>query len=377
MASSAFIAHVLDPLVEPAFAEEEKAYDKAFGRLDDIKGGRDYVRDFKRSNTYALDWSDDKILVATKDNSLRLYDLERGVEENRWEGEWMAMQTNPNQHFQCAAISWGGKFRVFDTRSSQDGSVYDVDLKKTSPHMKDFLCLCWSPDSNFIAVNNRQDQVYLLDLRQNQSLHLGASKTMQHETNGMVFAADGESLWLATGGSPGKITILPMPNLQNEGGTQMVAHQYTTVALAADPRGRHIASAGCDCLVGLWDPKQLVCTRTFGYATQTPSCLSFNYTGSLLAWGTGGAGSSGGGEKNLTIVGSDTNFYWQEPTVSPVQQVRWHPKRNCLAYALAASGLPDERESHSHSHNRSNRENARNQVVHILNLPDVRPTVAS
>ena len=44
-------------------------------------------------------------------------------------------------------------------------------------------------------------QVYLLDLRQNQSLHLGASKTMQHETNGMVFAADGESLWLATGGA--------------------------------------------------------------------------------------------------------------------------------------------------------------------------------
>lgn len=361
MTSSAFIAHVLDPLVDPYYADQERGYERAFNKIDDVTG-RDYVRNFKRSNTYALDWAGDKILTAAKDNSLRLYDVERGTEESSWPGEWMAMQTDPNNPWQCAAISWGGKFRVFDTRTSS-GGVYDVDLKKTSPHMKDFLTLCWSPDSKHIAVNNRQDQVYLLDLRLTHSLRLGASKTMQYETNQMVFSADGESLWLATGGSPGKITILPMPNLQNEGGTQLTAHQYTTVALAADPTGRHIASAGCDCLVGLWDPKHLVCTRTYGHATQPVATLSFNHTGSLLAWGTGGSGSSGGGEKNLTIVGADTNFYWQESTLAPVQQVRWHPKRNALAYSVNAAALPDERDARRMSH----RELA---VVHILNLPD-------
>jgi len=359
MTSSAFIAHVLDPLVDPYYADQERGYERAFNKIDDVTG-RDYVRNFKRSNTYALDWAGDKILAAAKDNSLRLYDVERGIEENSWPGEWMAMQTDPRNPFQCAAISWNGKFRVFDTRTST-GGVYDVDLKKTSPHMKDFLTLCWSPDSEHIAVNNRQDQVYLLDLRLAQSLRLGASKTMQSETNQMVFSADGESLWLATGG--GKISILPMPNLQNEGGSQLAAHQYTTVALASDPTGRHIASAGCDCLVGLWDPKHLVCTRTFGHATQPVSSLSFNHTGNLLAWGTGASGSSAGGEKNLTIVGADTNFYWQESTLAPVQQVRWHPKRNTLAYSVSASQLPDERDTRR----MSNRELA---VVHILNLPD-------
>lgn len=363
MTSSAFIAHVLDPLIDPAYAEEERAYDRAFAKLDKEENGRDYVRNFKRSNTYALDWAGDKILTATKDNALRLYDVQAGKEENAWEGEWMAAQTDPNSPFQCAAISWGGKFCVFDTRTAT-GSVYDVDLKKTSPHMKDFLNLCWSPNSKHIAVNNRQDQVYLLDLRQKQSLRLGASKTMPTETNQMVFSADGESLWLATGGGPGKITILPMPNLQNEGGAQLTAHQYTTVALAADKRGRHIASAGCDCLVALWDPKHLVCTRTFGHATQAVTTLSFSHTGSLLAWGTGGTGSSGGGDKNLTIVGADTNFYWQEPTAAPVQCVKWHPTRNCLAYSLAANLLPDERESRR----LTQRECA---VVNIMNLPEV------
>jgi len=366
MTSSAFIAHLMDPLVDPFFVDQERSYERAFSKLDDRSSDhRTYVRNFKRSSTYALDWSGDNIMAATKDNFLRLYDVENG-EVSSWPGEWMAIQSDPNNPCICAAVSWNGKFKVFDTRS-QTGGVYDVDLKKTSAHMKDFLVLCWSPDSKHIAVNNRQDQVYLLDLRLTQSLRLGASKTMGSETNQMVFSADGETLWLASGGSPGKLTVLPAPSLQNDGGTQLVAHQYTTVALAADPEGRHIASAGCDCLVGLWDPKHLVCTRTFGYATQPVSTLSFNHTGSLLAWGTGGAGSSGGGEKNLTIVGANTNLYWQEATAAPVTQVRWHPKRNTLAYSLVSNQLPDERDSRR----MNSRETRDSAVVQILNLPQI------
>jgi len=116
--------------------------------------------------------------------------------------------------------------------------------------------------------------------------------------------------------------------------------------------------------VGLWDPKHLVCTRTYAYATQAVTALSFNHTGTLLGWGTGSGGSSGGGEKNLTIVGADTNFYWQEPTAAPVQHVKWHPKRNVCAYSLTAALLPDERDARR----MSNREMA---VVHILNLPEL------
>lgn len=367
MTSSAFIAHLMDPLVDPNYVDQERSYERAFSKLDEHERGSDNrraVRNFRRSGIYGLDWSGDKILAATKDNFLRLYDIEQG-EESSWSGEWMAIQSDPNNANMCAAISWTGKFKVFDTRT-QSGGVYDVDLKKTTSHMKEFLNLCWSPDSKHIAVSNRQDQVYLLDLRLKESLRLGASRTLGSETNQMVFSADGETLWLATGGSPGKITVLPAPSL-NEGGTQLVAHQYTTVALAGDPEGRHIASAGCDCLVGLWDPKHLVCTRTFGFATQPVSTLSFNHTGSLLAWGTGGTGSSGGGEKNLTIVGANSNLYWQEATAAPVTHVRWHPKRNILAYSLVANLLVDERDTRRFN----NRELRENSVVQILNLPQL------
>lgn len=364
MEPSAYIAHVLDPLISPQYVDQDMAYEKAFAKLaDDPPGRRDYLRGFKRCSTYAIDWAGDKLLIATKDNALRLHEPGQSSELRSWPGEWMSMQCDPNAPHVAAAVAWGGKFRVFDTRDSAS-YVHDVELRKTSTSMKEFLFLCWSPDSKFIAVNNRSDQVYLIDLRQTQSasIRLGASMSMQHEVNQMVWSTEGDALWIATGGSPGKLHVYPTPSLQKDASVSVAAHQYTAISLAADPTGRYIASGGGDTLVTLWDPRHLICTDSFGFATQAVSTLGFNYDGSLLAWGTGGSGSTGG-EKNLTIVSANTkNLYWQDTTPAPVQQVRWHPNRNTLAYTLNVAQLPDERERRL-----SGRDTA---VVQLLTIPD-------
>merc|ERR1711920_391554 len=130
---------------------------------------------------------------------------------------------------------------------------------------------------------------------------------MNYEMNQMAWSPDGDNLWVATGGTPGKIHVFPTPSLQTDATVAVVAHQHATISLTADPVGNRIATGGGDCLVTLWDPKHLVCTRTFGYATQAVTTLGFNHNGSLLAWGTGGSGSTGG-EKNLTIVGANTGM---------------------------------------------------------------------
>lgn len=367
MTSSALIAHILDPLIDPMMAEKDRADANTFSRLSEHSHeGRDYLRGFKRTATYGLDWAGDKLLIATKDNALRLYDVERGEQERSWPGEWMSMQCDANNPHIAAAVQWNGKFRVFDTRSP-DTCAFDVDLKKVSQNMKEFLFLCWSPDSKHIAVNNRSDQIYLLDLRQTSQLRLGPSKNMQHEVNQMVWSAEGDTLWIATGGSPGKLHVYPAPSMQAEQSVSVVAHQYTAISIAADPLGQHIASGGGDCLVTLWDPKHLVCTRTFGYATQAVTTVGFNKDGSLLAWGTGGS-SSTGGEKNLTIVGANTGgLYYQDTTSAPVQQLRWHPRRNVLAYALCVAQLPDDRENNNFRSRVSHRDTA---VVHFLKVPE-------
>lgn len=78
---------------------------------------------------------------------------------------------------------------------------------------------------------------------------------------------------------------------------------------------------------------------------------------------------STGGEKNLTFVGTDTGtLYWQEPTAAPVQQLRWHPNRNVIAYTLNASQLPEEpRDNRDRGRNVDRGENA---VLRTLKVPE-------
>lgn len=373
MTSSALIAHLLDPLIDPMQVDQDRKLDRTFSwspapndRDDPIS--RDFVRGFKRAYVYAMDWVGDKMMVSTRENpAMRLYDPEKEMEERSWAGEWMALQTDPNNPNIVAAISWSGKFRVFDTRSSEK-YVFDVDLKRSASAMKEFLSLAWSPDSKHIALNNRADQVYILNLQQAGSLKLGASKDMGIEVNQMVWGPEGETLWVATGGIPGKIHVLPAPSLRTDCSMSVVAHQQTSISMAADPTGRHIATGGNDCLVTLWDPKHLICTGSFGFATQPVMSLSFSRDGELLAWGTGGGGSQGG-ERNVTIVGANTGvLYAQESTNAPATHVKWHPKRNALAYAVNSTQLPEDGVTERRPRNREL------AVINIMRMPDGQST---
>lgn len=283
----------------------------------------------------------------------------------------MCAQVDPNNSNLAAAISWNGKFRVLDTRS-RDTNIFDVDLKKSSSAMKEFLQLCWSPDSGHIALSNRQDRLYLLDLRRPGNLTLGATKASSLEINAMTWSASGDALWLAAGGMPGRVQVYPAPSLQEDEMASLVAHQSATISLAADPTGQYMASGGADCLVNLWDPRHLVCMRSMPYATQAVTTMSFNHTGTLLAWGTGNAGSTSTGERNLTIVGAHTGaLYWQDITPAPVLQVKWHSKRNVLAYTLNPAQLADDRDN-QRGHNSHNSRDSRSNsaVVHMLKIPE-------
>merc|ERR1719316_581406 len=151
-----------------------------------------------------------------------------------------------------------------------------------------------------------------------------------------------ESLWIAGGGSPGKLHVYPAPSLKKDSACPLLAHQHSTIALAMDRQGKQIASGGQDGLVSIWDPKHCICTRTFGQATQAVTTLSLNRDSSLLAWGTGTPTNNQGGEKNITIVGADTGeLLWQDTTNAPVSHCKWHASRNLLAYALNVNQLPD------------------------------------
>ncbi|CAE7896074.1 THO3 [Symbiodinium necroappetens] len=303
---------------------------------------KDYVAGFKRSSLYAMDWAGDKLLVAAKDGpGIRLQDVERGEEERSWPGElgWMSIRTDPNDPRIAAAVAWNGKFKIFDTRSSSS-SVFDVDLKKTAPNMRDFLHLCWSPDSKNIALSNRNDQIYLLNLKTpkgDNCLKLGSSKSLNVEVNQMAYTPSGDSLWVAAGGTPGKIHIFPSHTLQSCE-DQVIAHNWTAISMACDPTGHYMCTGGADGLICVWEHRQPLCLRCFLHPGQVITNVDFNYNGSLIAWGTGA------GERSLTLMGSNTAIpYYQDLTPATVTFLRWHSSKNVLAYSLNASQMPEDR----------------------------------
>ena len=103
MSSLALIGDILNPLIEPFFEAEKNLYDTIFACGENNEVRKHYLRGFRRSSTYSIDWAGDKLLIATKDNVLLLHDPEADQAEQYWTGEWMSMQCDPQQPHIAAA----------------------------------------------------------------------------------------------------------------------------------------------------------------------------------------------------------------------------------------------------------------------------------
>ncbi|CAJ1329429.1 unnamed protein product [Effrenium voratum] len=228
--------------------------------------------------------------------------------------------------------------------------------------MRDFLYLCWSPDSKNIALSNRNDQIYMLSLKTAKGencLRLGSSKNMTTEVNQMVYSPNGESLWVASGGNPGKLQIFSSKSLQHPE-QSVPGHNWTAISLACDPTGKYICSGGADGLITVWEPHQPMCLRCFLHPGQVITNVDFNYTGSLIAWGTGA------GERSLTLMGANTAIpYYQDLTPATVTQLRWHSSKNVLAYSLNAGQMSEDR---PHRDRRGYSKDT--PIIQLLKLPD-------
>jgi len=372
MASAAYITRTLDPVLSPAWVAQDHAFDQGFQKLNDsmhsVQYGKEYVRHFRRLQANCLDWAGDNLLASAQGDDVFMIDM-KGDVVRRWESDWYQMQTHPTDQNIVACVEGnGGRFRICDVRSPAGSSekpkyVQDVDLSKTWSTMKEFLNITWSPDGNHIAINNQNEEIFLLDVRQagDSAMRMSGYANFGTEAAVNVMAWSTGSQALLVGDSNGKITALEAPDLKRSSTASVHAHIGSVSALAVDGSGSCVASASSDCLVCLWDPRHMVCLGTFGFATQCPQTMSFNHDCALLAWGTGTTGSSGG-EKNLTIVGSNTGvLYWQDTTSAPVYAVKFHRRKNILAYALNAAQLPEDRDR------RTSRETA---ALHLLTLPD-------
>lgn len=384
MTSAAQMTTLLNWPVNPFFRSQHQKYLKLFKELREGEIRQEPVKNVTRSQIYGLDWCDDggdRLLVITKDGKIKLLNpnqLYGAAEERRWDGDWQDCKTDPGSSGHVAAcVAREGKFKTFDVRA-KDSSIHELHLKKHSEKMTGFLSLCWHPNSLYVTLTTRHDQIFTLDLRKQKQLCLGPSMALNMEVTGAVWG-NSENLWVGQGGFPGRISVYDN-TLSKEISASFVGHQYSINSMAASKATNEVCTGGGDCLVALWDAQSLTCKKTFAQPTQPVTCVGFSHDGNLLAWGTGKDSDNPAGEKCLAIAGTNTGYYYTDgvTTTSPVSHLAWHPTKTILAYAVNEALLPPDNRARDRSparhgsHRERSRERHRDEdgqaVLHILRL---------
>jgi WD40 repeat protein len=107
----------------------------------------------------------------------------------------------------------------------------------------------YSADGQRLAVAGREPTVFLWNV-QNPSLpHIVAQlQGHVHRINSAVLSAD--DVTVASGDQSGELRLW---NLRNGASRKLPAHQGSIMAIALDPTGQHLASAGADGTIQLWE----------------------------------------------------------------------------------------------------------------------------
>ena len=289
----------------------------------------DPLRDPKKSDIESLDWScnGDKILVCSRDGVLKMWRADRLMEERAWQGSWTCVEAHPSDANIFASVSWDGKLKVVDIRTPSN--AIEIDLKKSKGDSFDkLLHVTWALDGKSLAIISRNDFVHTYDIDS------GAVHTIQPgcEVYGALFDTQ-DRLWLATGGSPGKMLIYP-PSDSSAPPVEIVAHSHITACMTRSRDNHAIATGGSDALVALWDSHTASCLRTFPKSLAPVTCVSVNFDRTLIAWGSGAIGNRDG-ESVLSIAGLETGVHYVSyQTAAPVTRIKWHPSSNVIAYSV-------------------------------------------
>ena len=290
----------------------------------------DQLRDHRKTETECIDWSSsgEKILVVSRDGTMKLWRSDRLLEERSWAGSWTWAEAHPSDPHLFAAVSWEGKLRVTDIRTPSIAAI-EVDLKK-SKGIEKLLHVTWRPDGSEVALVTRTDSVHTVDVS-------GGAITGTAQPGSEVYSVMYDSwnrLWAAVGGTPGKLFVYP-DNSFNEP-DMLVAHAHSTSCLSRS--GDVIVSGGSDGLVAIWDSTKMKCLRTLPDSISPVTTVSCSdSTNSLVAWGSGGSGVKDG-ESVLSIGGLQTGQHYVSHNVpAPVSRVKWHPSKLVLAYSLQAA----------------------------------------
>lgn len=325
--------------VSSVFRDQHEASLALAKSITENKAKTDHLRDARKSETECLDWTcnGERILVCSRDGSLKMWRTDRLFEERAWTGSWTWVESHPTNSNIFCAVSWDGRIKIVDIKNA--GNAVDYDVKKIRGDKFDkLLYVTWKLEGKTLAIITRSDTVHVIDI---DSL-AGAGGALSLQPGGEVYSALFDirgRLWLATGGTPGKILIFSSDYAATP--TELVAHSHMTTCLARTRDNKFILSGGGDALVALWDTESDACIRTFSQSISAVTCLSPSFDGELIAWGSGLIGGRDG-ESVLSLAGISTGVHYaSHPVNAPITRLKWHPAKKALAFSMQQTSNPD------------------------------------
>lgn len=184
---------------------------------------------------------------------------------------------------QCAAGTYGG-VRVIRARGAR--------TERTLAWKGSVLALAISPDGRRLAHGNQDASVHFWDLRRDTELEMSGYALKVRE-----LAWSGDGRWLATGGGD-TVTCWDFHRAGGPAGSrplELAEHTDRVTALAFQPGGRLLASAGRDGLLLVWQPGS-------GTAAPHGGTIVEGVALTALAWSPDGRRLAAGGDNGTVVI---------------------------------------------------------------------------
>jgi WD40 repeat protein len=137
----------------------------------------------------------------------------------------------------------------------------------------------YSADGQRLAVAGREPTVYLWDVHNPSLPHIAAQlQGHAHRINSAVLGVDGVTV--ASGDQSGELRLW---NMRNGASRKLPARPGSIMAVALDPTGQHLASAGADGALQLWDVATAQARHLLQGHTNVVIACAFSPDGRLLA----------------------------------------------------------------------------------------------